>query len=57
MRVVKSDVDQFDSTTELQAWRNGYNAGEAERVALATQNSDLRSQVLHLTQLLHPGCG
>ena len=41
---MKADEDPNYAT----GWRAGYSAGEYERVALATANSDLRSQVREL---------
>lgn len=35
-----------------QGWRDGYRRGEAERVALATANSDLRSHTRELEREL-----
>lgn len=36
----------------LPAFMDGYRQGELERIALATENSELRSQVLALTTQL-----
>lgn len=38
--------DEFD-----RGWRAGYAAGDMERIALATANSDLRSEVRELRSL------
>lgn len=39
------------------AFMAGYRQGESERIALATANSELRSQVLALTARLEGGSG
>lgn len=49
-----SDLSTDDALYD-QGHRDGYRKGEMERVALATANSELRSQVRELQALLDLG--
>ena len=41
---VSADTDRI-ADSDQRGWNAGYLAGEAERVALATANSELRSEI------------